>query len=408
MEQQLLAFCIGSRDDFELVTSYIDPKLNTYSREFQIVLTKIGEYYARDSAVGNVIPEVLLAQIEETIRNQKHLDKFKELVAGALSSGVSTANVRAAVLLAKQQEVGDRLAQALVSGITKGKDTIDSLIQELNELRAATSIDDIKGEGLRVHSNVDLVSLVKTESDPSSLIKVYPGDLNDKLDGGAKRGHHIVVYGRPESGKTATAVTMSSGFCTQGLKTLYFINEDRDEDVILRHVYCLSGMDRFQVRENPEAALAAARSRGFDNLVVIGCSPGSLSQIDEALEEHEASCAVVDQLRNLQVKADNRVNQLEYAATGVRNLFKKRNVLGVSITQAGDSGEGKAILDMGDVDYSNTGIPAQADIMIGVGVDPTLDAEGRRMISLPKNKVSGSHVHFPVRIIPQLSRIVNV
>ena len=63
---------------------------------------------------------------------------------------------------------------------------------------------------------------------------------------------------------------------------------------------------------------------------------------------------------------------------------------------------------MGDVDFSNTGIPAQADVMVGIGMDASLEAEGLRTISLPKNKVSGIHDNFPVRITPQLSRITSV
>lgn len=407
MEKQLLGFCLGNRSNYELVMSFIDPRLSTYSKEFQVVLGKIGEYYNRDPSAINVVPEVLCAQLAETIRSEKHLAKFNELITSSVSTISSEANVRAVILLAKQQEVGDKLAQALVSGVNSGKN-IDELMSELNSLRAMTSLDDIADGGLRVHSSVDLAALVTQESDPSSLIKVYPGDLNDKLDGGAKRGHHIILYGRPESGKTATAITISSGFLTQKLKVLYFINEDRDEDIILRHVYCLSGMDKWAVRSDTDLAQAKAEANGFTGLTVIGCSPGSPAQIDEKVEELSPDCVIVDQLRNLQVKADNRVNQLEYAATSVRNIFKKRNVLGVSVTQAGDSADGKAILDMGDVDYSNTGIPSQADVMIGVGVDPTLEAEGKRMLSLPKNKVSGSHVHFPVALVPQLSRVKNI
>ena len=84
------------------------------------------------------------------------------------------------------------------------------------------------------------------------------------------------------------------------------------------------------------------------------------------------------------------------------------NVLAISVTQAGDSADNKAVLDMGDVDYSNTGIPAQADVMIGVGVTAELEAENRRMFSLPKNKISGDHSSFPVNVLPHLSRVTSL
>ena len=99
------------------------------------------------------------------------------------------------------------------------------------------------------------------------------------------------------------------------------------------------------------------------------------------------------------------MQKLEKAATAARNLGKSNNVLVVSITQAGDSASGKGPLEMGDVDSSNTGIPAQVDVMVGLGATHDDEQGFRRIVSLPKNKRSGRHEFFPVRIEPQLSNI---
>ena len=141
--------------------------------------------------------------------------------------------------------------------------------------------------------------------------------------------------------------------------------------------------------------------------MIAGLAPGSIKQIAELIEQHSPDVVIVDQLRNLNVRADSRVNQLDAAARGVRDLGKYYNVLMVSVTQAGDSAEGKAVLDMGDVDFSNTGIPAACDVLLAIGKDATLEAEQRRMISLPKNKL-GREEHFVVNITPSLSRLGNV
>ena len=53
---------------------------------------------------------------------------------------------------------------------------------------------------------------------------------------------------------------------------------------------------------------------------------------------------------------------------------------------------------MGDIDSSNTGIPAQADILIGLGANAQDVDMGRRIISLPKNKRGGNHDNFPVQV----------
>lgn len=406
MEQPLIAAAIRSRTDYDLVRGYIDVKGKTYSKPFQVVMSKIGDYYARDGNADAVVPEVLLAQITETIRNEKHVETFTNLVNESLSSNGSDSNVRVAILLAKQQEAGDKLALAITGG--GDADTISALMADYAMLKEMTDLDQLTEQGLEVYENVDLLGMIRHEYDPTSLIRLYPQSLSDRLDGGAKRGHHIVVFARPEAGKTAFCVNMAAGIARQGFRVLYFINEDRPQDIILRIVSNLSGMSKYQIQKDPAAAQRVAEENGFNNIIVVSCSPGTPAQIEEYIEKYGPDAIFVDQLRNLKVRADNRVNQLEYAATAVRTIAKKWNVLAVSVTQAGDSAQDKAVLDMGDVDFSNTGIPAQADVMVGIGVDPALDAEGLRTLSLPKNKISGVHDSFPVRILPQLSRMTSV
>jgi KaiC/GvpD/RAD55 family RecA-like ATPase len=408
MEQQLLSAAISSRSNYDLIKEHVDLRLSTYSKMFQIVFDKVGDYYARDAEVQSVAPQVLIEQMESVIRNPKHFATMKDMVSDATGEDVSVENVMAVVLLAKQQEAQDKLAQALASGIVPKGTTIDEMIEEVKRLRAMTSLEELVKEEIEVYNNVDLAALFEKEFDPSTRIKLFPASLNDRLDGGAKRGHHIIIFARPETGKSMTVINMSCGFLRQGLRVLYVINEDRPEDIIIRHVANLSNMTKKEQDAERTKAQQLAESVGFPNLFVANAAPGTPAQIDAMVEEYKPDVLIVDQLRNLKVKADNRVLQLEEAATAMRTLGKQRNILVISVTQAGDSADGKAILEMGDVDFSNTGIPAQADLMIGIGVDPALEAENRRMFSLPKNKISGDHDHFPVDIIPWLSRVTSI
>lgn len=406
MEQPLLAASLRSRQDYELIRNYIDIKLTTYSKAFQIIMAKVGDYYKRDTDAQYVDAPVLLQQIAESIRNEKHVQRFNDTVAEALASTGSDINVRACVLLAKQQEVGDKLSQALA--VNSSDSRVDGFIEELRTLRAMTDLDELAEDGLEVYQDIDLAALMEKENDPENLIKVYPTSLNDRLDGGAKRGHHITVFAPVEAGKSAFCINANSGFARQGFKSIYFINEDRAEDIIARHVSNLSGMNKYQIRDDPKRAQRLANDAGFGNIMVVSCSPGTPQQIEDCIDKYQPTVVVVDQLRNLKVKAESRVNQLEAAATSVRNIGKETNTLMLSVTQAADSASGKLILETGDVDFSNVGIPAQADVMVGIGFDAQFEAEGLRNISLPKNKISGRHENFPVRIVPQLSRIVSV
>jgi hypothetical protein len=59
---------------------------------------------------------------------------------------------------------------------------------------------------------------------------------------------------------------------------------------------------------------------------------------------------------------------------------------------------------MGDVDFSNTGIPGAADCMIGIGATREYIAQGHRMLSFPKNKIGGVSGREPVRVTLDATR----
>lgn len=406
MEKELLACALASREDYDLIVSYISPKSSTYSKEFQVVLGKIGEYYDRDKEATTVGVSVLAALLADSVRSDKLASRLEAYVNEAAATSVSITNVRAVLLLAKQQEVADRLAAALVGG-DDGARKVDSLIEELQELRSRTTIDDTEAEE-DVLVDVDLAKLMEKEYDPANVIEIYPRSINDRLDAGARPGHHITVFGLSNIGKTGFVVNIGAGVARQGKRILHLINEDRAQDVYVRYVSNLSGMDKHAIRDDPTKASELAKSNGLANVVVINIKPGTPEQISHYIDKYKPDAVIVDQLRNLQVRAESRVNQLEMAATAVRNIGKRKNVLMISVTQASDSARDKIVLDSGDIDFSNVGIPAQADILIGIGVNAQLDAENLRQLTLVKNKVGGQEDNFPVRINKLLSRYTSV
>lgn len=402
MEKELLACALHSRQDYEQIVQYIPAKSKSYSPEFQAIFTKISEWYERDSSAVNVAPDVLAEQMASTIRSEKALARLQSLISEAYT--VSVPNVMDVVLSAKRQEVADKLSAALVTG--EHGDKVDALMEEYNSLRSANGLDPADEDDVMI--DVDVTSLMVQEYDPTNVIQLYPQSLNDRLDGGAKKGHHITVFARPNVGKTAFTVNIGSGVARQGKRVMHLINEDRKEDLYLRYVCNLSGMDKHSVRDNPAEAQRRANENGLSNVIVISIKPGTPEQIKRLIQKYQPDVVIVDQLRNLQVKADSRVNQLESAATHMRNIGKQENVLMISVTQAGDSARDKLILDDGDIDFSNTGIPAQADLLIGIGCNEEYKAMGQRVLNLIKNKIGAMEEHFPVKIVESLSRYKSI
>jgi archaellum biogenesis ATPase FlaH len=401
MEKMLLAAGLKTRASFDTINGWIT--LKKYSRPFQIIWDMVSNYYQRDANAQGVQPEILIAFIGETVRNEKHQTQFIDLVQEAWGTDVSEVNVEQVVLEAKRTELGDELALAITNG-TKH----DELLERYTAIKDMTSLDDLAEEGTDELDVNDLSVLLDAEADGVGRLVLYPVAINERLGGGVQGGHHIVVYARPETGKTALCISIATGFARQGSPGLYFINEDRPQDIMLRMISNLTGWTRAAVLADKGEAIRLATEAGLGNIRIISMAPGTPKQIEAYVKKYNPAWVVIDQLRNVAVKSDSRVNQLEMAATFGRNLAKKYSIVVVSVTQAGDSANNKEILDMGDVDFSNTGIPAQADVMIGMGVTPALDQQGVRMLSLPKNKIGGDHSNFLVRINPFLSRVTSI
>lgn len=402
-ERKLLAAALKSRKAYEeLKERLVDGDL---TEQANIVWRAVGGFYNRDSDVQGCDPELVQADILRTLKSAKHKDTFKQVINDLASIEVSPENVLHDFLAVRREAIGSKLATALVSSSDDKR--VSELIEEYKEWE---SLDQVTEDDARqVLRGMPLAEITKTYAE-EELIRVWPTSLNSRLDGGLLRGHHMVVFARPEMGKTMFLVNAVAGFLAQNLVVLYVGNEDPISDIILRVVCRLSKRDKFTVLSDPNTAEKEARDGGYNNFVIAGLAPGTPKEIEELVEEFKPDVLLIDQLRNINTgnKEGNYVQHLEKAATAARNIGKKHGVLVISVTQAGDSASGKAVLDMGDVDSSNTGIPAQADVMVGIGATQEDQQMGRRVLSLPKNKRSGNHSFFPVRVDPALSRIINV
>jgi archaellum biogenesis ATPase FlaH len=372
------------------------------SEQGRLVWDGICDYYETDPSVTSIDTDLLADATARRVAADKHKTSFRELVYSLGEFESSPENVVADLLETKRQRVGNELAAALLAGDPAAElfDRYDKLLGS-EELSDGDSIDEPR-QGMRV------VDLVSGGFNRSGLVQVFPESLNRRLDGGVRPGHHIVLFARPEMGKTMMTIEMMAGFLYQGLTVLYVGNEDPIDDVNMRVINRLAGMTKQEVMEDPDKAEKGLEGKGYENLILASLAPGTVREITGLIQQYEPHVLVLDQLRNINVHEDNRVLQLEKAATQAREWAKRYSCVVVSVTQAGDSASGKAILDLGDVDFSNTGIPSQADLMVGLGATDQNKMRGEVVLSLPKNKISGVHQHFAVLAEPHLSKFVNL
>jgi archaellum biogenesis ATPase FlaH len=395
IEKRVLSAAMVSRTAYEELYSRILPdKLSPLGA---CAASLLQGFYEADKDAKKANKSVLVERVATTYNNPKQVEAIQSFV-NSLDEEVSVPNLLLDIKKLKQQVLGEEIALNLVNRADPAV-----VLAKMTEYQDIGLEEMEKDEEIFVGTSVG--ELVRGSFGKDNLIKVLPKELNDRLDGGCRPGHHVLVYARPEIGKTLIVINMTAGFLTQGKKVLYIGNEDPASDIILRLVGRLSRMTKQQILENPEEAEKRAFERGYGNVVVASLSPGNFFEIRKLVEKYNPDVVVLDQLRNLEVSSESRVLQLEKAATEARNLAKKYGLVVVSVTQAGDSAEGVAVLGRSDVDFSKTGIPATLDVMIGIGADASMEKHGLRTISLCKNKLSGNHDHFTVTINPSIGSV---
>ena len=397
MENKLLSAALANREAYEHIFPLIE-KYPALSDIGTIIFDKIAAFYSNDINASRIDKDIILAKLEREF--PKHFNTLKEAIKN-LEYDVSCPNVIDEYKELIRYQVGNRLSSALISG----KYTeVKQLMYEYNGIENAL---DREEKGREIIQSPSIVQFADTLSE-ENLIKLYPRSLNDKIGGGALRGHHILIYARPETGKSLVSINMACGFLKQGLRVLYVGNEDPTESMIMRFTSRMTELDRMAVLHNPDDADRIAHEAGMKNLIWAGLSPGTFWEIRSLIEKYKPDILFVDQIRNINVGGEGLVNVLEKAGMEMRSIAKKYNVLSISVTQAGDSATDKLVLSMSDIDSSKTGLPATIDLMIGVGVDDRFEAEDKRMFSLTKNKISGEHGYFPVKIDRKISKVTSI
>lgn len=394
-EQKILASLLQDRQNWEKVEPYLDDK--DFGPDAKLILNEIKEFYEVDTGAKCVDKEILNARLERRLPNAKTAKALQALVQSL--PDVSGANVVQELLDLKATNIGLELAVALGEG---DRSKIDSLLPKYQD--ALNAEEDTSNE----ITGLSVKDLFAQHYDDSKVIQISPKALNDRIDGGARPGHHVLVFAPTEMGKTLFVINMVAHFLRQGLKVLYVGNEDPAADIILRIICRLSGKDKFAVKADPDAAQKACDEANYGLLTFADLAPGDFPRIRNLVKRYTPDVVILDQLSNINVNVsrnESKTGSLEQAAKEARSLAKRSKLLVVSVVQAADSATGKVVLGRGDVHNSNVGIPGQVDLMLGLGADEQMEARGLRQVSIVKNKISGNHDNFTVKFIPHISKV---
>lgn len=352
----------------------------------------IASFYANDPSAQSVSAEMLRTVLMGTIKDPKRAEQMREQIRVVLNADLSVPNARAAVRALRERRVREALATKLLIPSKDGPEAIAALIDEYVGLTGPAESD----EALKWDPGV-----IKDALGPPT-VPIFPRSLGDRLRGGLRPGHHMIVFARPEIGKTALALTITAMAASRGARVLYCTNEDAVRDLMMRGLVLFNRQPFEWVEANIEQAMETARGLGADRIRFHDMAPGSLAEVDRLTRKLRPDLVVVDQLRNLGsgIKSENMTQKLDSIAQGLRNIGKRHSCAVLSLTQAGDSARDKAVLDDGDVDNSNTGISAGCSVLVAIGATQIMRDAGERRLCILKNKLGGKHGYADVRLDP--------
>lgn len=372
---KVLAACMASRRAYDAVARHVDP--SEFSPQFGAWWPIVEKWYDKD-------PDATAADVSIVREKGRVLlpPSHRDSLLGwydDLDISASPLNVVDHLLAGKRQLVYLRLQAACSRA---DEESVTDAYNELAELQIITrESGTYSGDW---HPTVQNVFEPMSEA---GRIHLMPPQMDKRLR--VLRGDHIILIARPNMGKSLTWLNMVGALVMKGKKVCVFENEDPLPRDALRLMANLLDRPTDLVEENQVAAIEASMRRGMNNVRWRKGTPGTVEEIDAWLEREKPDFVVVNQLRNLSMRGQSNnsmVSRLEALGTAVRVLASKHNCVILSVTQAGVSAEGKAVLSMSDLDNSKTGLPGACDHIIAIGATEEMEATGRIMFSFPKVK----------------------
>jgi archaellum biogenesis ATPase FlaH len=365
-----------------------------------LLVDAVRSYYELDPNAQSVDRSVIEERVVAQLANAKHAEAYSRYLR-AIPDDVSSANVEFDLQELHRQRIGEQLAIAITNQAPAAER--ERLTQEYQDALKPTGIEVDENHGFLLASEA-FTDQHGTAS--AASIKLWPEQLNDHIDGGVGPGNLIVVFARPDTGKTLFGINQCASFVQQGKRVLYLGNEEPVWRVRARFMARLLRATPARMREDAQRAREAAKNRGGDLLVFKDIDASTDARaIERLIRAWKADIVVIDQLHKIRVKSDSTVNQLEAQAATARDLAKRLGVVVLANTQAGVSADGKVVLDMTDIEGSKTGIPANADLLLGIGKTDHMWRNGLLELSICKNKLGASHDHFTIHVNPKTGEI---
>ena len=216
---------------------------------------------------------------------------------------------------------------------------------------------------------------------------------------GINAGHLIEVGARPNTGKTsfhASLVAGPNGFAWQGAKTVVLCNEEGYHRVAHRYITAATGMDKFEIAKNKGQAMQIF-DRIRDKVMFKDATGRDMSWVESVCKSYKPDIVILDMGDKFaRTSGYARPDEaLKANAIYARQIAKQQNCAIFYMSQLSAEAEGKVVLNQAMMEGSRTGKAAEADLMIMISKNPTVEGQdeedNQRHINIVKNKLSGWH-----------------
>ena len=222
--------------------------------------------------------------------------------------------------------------------------------------------------------------------------------LTRKIEG-VNAGHLIEVGARPNTGKTsfhASLVAAPNGFAWQGAKVIILCNEEGYHRVVHRYITAATGMDKYQIAKNKHQAMAIFdKIRG--NLMFKDATGRDMNWVESVCKSYKPDIVILDMGDKFaRTGGFARPDEaLKANAIQARQIAKQQECAMFYMSQLSADAEGKVVLNQAMMEGSRTGKAAEADLMLMISKNPTVEGQeeedNQRHVNVVKNKLSGWH-----------------
>lgn len=291
-----------------------------------------------------------------------------------------------------QQVVGEDIANLGFDYVNGSKSSLDPLRQMLEQYG-----DDFT-PNLKVEwEDIDLDTIIAMTDLESQWTFNIP-TLTRKVEG-INAGHLIEVGARPNTGKTsfhASLVAGPNGFAWQGAKVVVLCNEEGYHRVAHRYITAATGMDKHEIVNRKSEAMAVF-SKIRDKVMFKDATGRDMNWVESVCKSYKPDVVILDMGDKFARTAGfSRPDEaLKANAIHARQIAKQQDCAVFYMSQLSAEAEGKVVLNQAMMEGSRTGKAAEADLMIMISKNPTVEGQeeedNQRHINVVKNKLSGWH-----------------